>query len=568
MTDRPPVEPRERFCHNCGASNPADFNFCPRCGTRINFLRPLPAAASAYPVRFDVEYPEKLSRLSALARLILAIPQLLIIYALGTVVGIITFIAWFAILFTRRYPKGLFELVVGFNRWIANVYAYTALLRDEYPPFSTDPGRYAVTYDVDYPEKLSRWLIFVKWFLALLHQIALYILGFVALVAEIIAWFAIIITGRFPRGLFNYVVGVMRWYLRVSAYTSLMSDKFPPYSRRADARPGTGRAVVVSALLAIPAAAGFGVVMILIFVGIFAAAGALTSSTEEVTVRYSDIRAGNPTFPVDISGTQVTLLRAEDPFLFRGAFGDPAAGHRFVRFELEVTNIDALFTSATRGTFRLKDSRGREHKPVLAQGVSLEAIEQGRTVAVGVIFELRNVAQPSELTYSPGIRAFFPIGERVRFKFIESAVSVRSTVPAEFGEEVIVVYEDLLEDRPSRPVDIDGMEVVLRGARDLDQTTGNRSVRFNLEVTNVGAPPGPFSAGDFSLSDSRSVNYDPDLVSVSESGQTDEFLEEGETAQISVVFQPEPNAELAELSYTPDPATVLSTGDIVRFVFR
>ena len=87
---QPPAE--ERFCHNCGAPNPADFNFCLRCGARINFLRPLPVlgrAPGAYPVTFDVEYRQKLSRLSTLFRLVLAVPQLLVIYALGTVVGII-----------------------------------------------------------------------------------------------------------------------------------------------------------------------------------------------------------------------------------------------------------------------------------------------------------------------------------------------------------------------------------------------------------------------------------------------------------------------------------------------
>jgi len=413
------IEAGGRFCHNCGAPNPAEYNFCFSCGTRVNFLRPLPAAAArlpgAYPVRFDVEYPEKLSRLSTLARLVLAIPQLLVIYALGTVVGIVTFIAWFAILFTRRYPKGLFDLVVSFNRWMANVYAYSALLRDEYPPFATDPGRYPVTYEVDYPEKLSRWLIFVKWYLVLLHQIVLYFLGFFALVSALIAWIAILITGRFPRGLFNYIVGVMRWYVRVTAYSSLMRDEFPPFSKRADAAPGSGRAIAVSALLVIPAWAGIGVAT----VGILLAVGSLTSSTEEVSVRYADVVAGRPTAPVEIEGNVVVLLNADDPFDFPSTFREPRAGHRFVRFELEVTNIDALFTSVSRQTFRLEDTQSRDLEPLLVQGALFggELVEQGRTETAGVIFEVRNDADPAELTYAPGFAAFFPIGERVRFEF-------------------------------------------------------------------------------------------------------------------------------------------------------
>ena len=412
----PPVE--EGFCHNCGAPNPADFNFCLRCGARINFLRPLPVFArvpGSYPLSFDIAYPTKLSRLATLFRLVLAIPQLLIIYALGTVVGIITFIVWFAILFTRRYPKGLFELVVSFNRWSANVYAYMALLRDEYPPFSTDPGRYAVTYDVDYPEKLSRWLIFIKWYLVLLHQIVLYFLGFVAILADIIAYFAILITGRFPRALFNYIVGVMRWNLRVSAYSSLMRDEFPPYSMRAEAKPGSGRAIAVTAVLVIPAA----LVLIAAFVGIVLLIGTITSSTETVRVRYADILVGESTPPIDIEGNLVVLLSAEDPYSLSGFPRQPKAGYRFVQFQLEITNVDSTFTSVNKQHFGLKDTQGQEQDPILIQARLLgrTRLEQGETQRVGIVFEVRNGAGPSELTYAPGLAAFIPFGEKVRFEF-------------------------------------------------------------------------------------------------------------------------------------------------------
>jgi Domain of unknown function (DUF4389)/zinc-ribbon domain len=403
----------ERFCHNCGAPNPDEYTFCIRCGARINFLRPLPAASArplgAYPFTFDVEYPQKLSRLSTLARLILAIPQLLIIYALSTVVGIVTLIAWFAILFTRRYPKGLFELVVSFNRWIANVYAYVALLRDEYPPFSTDPGRYPVTYEVDYPEKLSRWLIFVKWFLVLLHQFVLQFLGLFAFFAAVVAWFAILITGRFPRSFFNYIVGVMRWYLRVGAYTSLLRDEFPPFSKRADARPGSGRAVAVS------------VVGALIFVPVsiagIVALSTIDAQTKEVAVSYEEVRAGFPTTVLDVDGNDVALLSAEDPYQYQGRSPQPRANHRFVQFELEIYNVNSIYTSVSRDTFLLKDSHGDEHDPVFVHGVVGSFVAEGEIEDVGVVFELRDMAGPAELTYSPGFAAFFPIGERVRFQF-------------------------------------------------------------------------------------------------------------------------------------------------------
>jgi hypothetical protein len=186
---------------------------------------------AAYPLRFDVEYPEELSRWLIFVKLLLAIPHFMILWALGIAAGVMGFIAFFAILFTKRYPRGLFDFVVNVNRWSANVDAYTGLLRDEYPPFSWEPGQYAVTYEVDYPEKLNRWLPLVKWWLlAIPHYIVLFALGIAAFVVYIIAWFAILFTKRFPRGLFDFTVGVTRWQYRVNAYAGLLRDEYPPFS--------------------------------------------------------------------------------------------------------------------------------------------------------------------------------------------------------------------------------------------------------------------------------------------------------------------------------------------------
>ena len=191
------------------------------------------AGAPEYPLRFDIEYPEQLSRWLIFVKWLLAIPHFLILYALSTVANVITFIAFFAILFTGRYPRGLFDFVVNIYRWQENVFAYYALFRDEYPPFSWEAGRYPVTFEVDYPEKLSRWMIFVKWLLAVPHIIVLFFLYIVALVVWVIVWFAILFTGRFPRGLFDFLVGVSRWSLRVNAYALLLlRDDYPPFSLR------------------------------------------------------------------------------------------------------------------------------------------------------------------------------------------------------------------------------------------------------------------------------------------------------------------------------------------------
>src|SRR4030065_74244 len=119
------------------------------------------AGAPESPLRFDIEYPEKLSRWLIFVKWLLAIPHFLILYALSAVAGVITFIAFFAILFTKHYPRGLFDFVVNIYRWQANVFAYYGLMRDEYPPFSWEAGKYPGTFEVDYPERLSRWVSLV-----------------------------------------------------------------------------------------------------------------------------------------------------------------------------------------------------------------------------------------------------------------------------------------------------------------------------------------------------------------------------------------------------------------------
>ncbi|MCH7579910.1 MAG: DUF4389 domain-containing protein [Chloroflexi bacterium] len=193
----------------------------------------LAAPAQSYPLTFDVEYPEELSRWLIFVKGILVIPHLIVLYGLGLVASALTFIAFFGILFTKRYPRELFDFVVNINRWIANVTTYIFLMRDEYPPFSWDAGEYPVSYDVEYPEELSRWLIFVKWILAIPHIIVLAFLFTGAFLALFGAWFAILFTKRYPESLFNYMVGVLRWQLRVNAYTNLLRDEYPPFSLEA-----------------------------------------------------------------------------------------------------------------------------------------------------------------------------------------------------------------------------------------------------------------------------------------------------------------------------------------------
>jgi hypothetical protein len=188
------------------------------------------AGEVAYPLTFDVEYPESLSRLLLFVKWLLVIPQIIIVWALGYVASAIGLIAFFAILFTKKYPRGLFDIYVGVRRWTLNAYAYGFYyMRDEYPPFTWESGQYPVTFEVEYPEELSRFAPLYKWLLAIPHYIVLIFL-FVAMAVVIFAgWFAILFTGKFPRSWFGFVEGVTRWGERVNAYVSLLRDEYPPF---------------------------------------------------------------------------------------------------------------------------------------------------------------------------------------------------------------------------------------------------------------------------------------------------------------------------------------------------
>jgi hypothetical protein len=192
---------------------------------------PAAVAAADYPVRFDVEYPERLSRWKIFVKWLLAIPHFIIVYLLQIVAGVMIFIGFFAILFTKKWPRGMFDFLVQIERWTMNTVVYALTLqRDEYPPFSGDAGEYPVRLEIDYDENLSRWLIFVKWLLILPHLIVLTFLAIAAYVVVFIAFFAILFTGRYPRGMFDFVTGVLRWALRVQAYGHwLVTDRYPPF---------------------------------------------------------------------------------------------------------------------------------------------------------------------------------------------------------------------------------------------------------------------------------------------------------------------------------------------------
>ncbi len=185
------------------------------------------AQASDYPVQLSIDYPESSNRLTAFFRIILAIPIIILSVGITYAQMFVALAVFLVILFRRKYPRWWFDFNLEMLRFDTRVNAYIGLMQDAYP--STDEGQ-SVHLDVEYPENLNRWMPLIKWLLALPHYIVLYVLSIVSLVLMIIAWFAILFTGRYPRALFDVNLGVSRWNVRLTAYMfTLMTDRYPPF---------------------------------------------------------------------------------------------------------------------------------------------------------------------------------------------------------------------------------------------------------------------------------------------------------------------------------------------------
>lgn len=204
-----------------------------------------------YPATFDVDYPGEMDRLTTFFRLVWVIPIAIVLgllsgggyshvgeagHTVQTTGGSIAaglFVATVLMLvFRQRYPRWWFDFALELARFGSRVGAYVLLLTDRYP--STVDAQ-SVHLDVAYPpaEQLNRWLPLVKWLLAIPHYLVLVVMSVLVLLVTIIAWFTILFTGRYPRGLFDFTVGVGRWWTRVWAYAFLLvTDEYPPFSLR------------------------------------------------------------------------------------------------------------------------------------------------------------------------------------------------------------------------------------------------------------------------------------------------------------------------------------------------
>lgn len=193
-------------------------------------------------VKVKFAYPERLSRVQLLLKtlfgwLYVGIPHLICLGLLFFAANLASAIAWFAALFTGKYPPSLFSFMLGFHNWSIRVGAYLGLLCDGYPPFAFQ-AQYPASFNVNYPARLSRSLLLLRllslFYVGVPHGFCL-VLRFIAHCAvSFIAWWAVLFTGRIPAGMFSFMSGTYRWVYNVFAYIGFLTDEYPPFSGKAE----------------------------------------------------------------------------------------------------------------------------------------------------------------------------------------------------------------------------------------------------------------------------------------------------------------------------------------------
>ena len=265
---------------------------------------------SPYPMRYDVAYPERMSRWKTLLRLPLVIPAYLFVEFLQYVVFALFVVGWTAVFWRKKYPSWAFAGASGALGFIARLNAYYFLLTDKYPSFDREKSPVLLEFDDPPNGHLSRWRVFWWKLLLLIPQfIVLGFLNIALFVVTILAWFGILFTGNYPRGMFQFSVGIQRWYFRVASYFASFNDRLPPYALSADAEPEGDSTAIASGII--------GVVVLGALAALTTLAVVLTGKTHNETVSYAALQKGESPISVRFdtaSGPVVlTLVRVFDP---------------------------------------------------------------------------------------------------------------------------------------------------------------------------------------------------------------------------------------------------------------
>lgn len=184
-----------------------------------------------YPVNLQIERQDEYNRFLPLVKWLLAIPNLLCLYVVAIVAYLGAFVSFFVVLVTGRYPRGIFDFVVGTMRWSYRLMAYIFLMTDRYPPFAlADDPSHPVRFDIPYPEEgVNRWRPLVHWLLILPYYFVASILLYVVYLVVFLAFWVILFTKKFPEGMFNLTLNGMRWMARATAYLGWLVTEYPPF---------------------------------------------------------------------------------------------------------------------------------------------------------------------------------------------------------------------------------------------------------------------------------------------------------------------------------------------------
>jgi hypothetical protein len=326
---------------------------------------------------------------------------------------------WTTVFWRKKYPVWLFAGVAGAFGFLARLGAYQYLLTDKFPSFSRDDSPVLLEFDEPPEGQLSRWRVF-WWKLALLipHFVVLYFLSLALNVVTFLAWFGIMFTGSYPRGMFAFAVGVQRWQWRIASYFASFNDRYPPYALSGNAGPASNSAVVGSG---VGGGLVFGGLVGLIVLGIVLAANA---SPRTENVNYAQLQQGRGNVTVvyrDYDGDlSLTITKVTDPGDELATVLTPGRGERLIVFEWTVFNPEgAKHRTVAGGASQLKyidhDSTKTRTAEFMTVGprTAPETIGDGGTTRVRAVFVVPDTAQPTELRF--GFAGGF--GQDVRYRF-------------------------------------------------------------------------------------------------------------------------------------------------------
>jgi len=362
-----------------------------------------PSGAQPYPMAYDVAYPLRLSRWKTLLRLPLLVPAAIFLYAIQFLLFYaLVPIGWTTVFWRKKYPQWLFEATTGALAYTARFQAYALLQTDKYPSLDVDSSPVSLTFTRPPAGELSRWrFLFWKAILLVPHLFVLGALQLALSVVTVIAWFGILFTGSYPRGLFGFTTGVMRWHYRVIAYFASLNDRYPPYALSAEAGPGGNKAVVWSGVSGGIIAAGFAALITA------AAIAGNTADTEEV--EYSALLKGDAINLLRYERTDgpvsISLVRVYDPGNDLAQLLKPGTGEKVVVFEWSIRNGTGSALRIDPDVAELKYSDGNSHRlrpaiVVVGNGGAPKDVSSRTTTLVRAAFVVPSNSTPLELDFT------------------------------------------------------------------------------------------------------------------------------------------------------------------------